>query len=64
MKIEVHERGTVKNSIDLELPGGFSEKDHLLRKLIIEDHVAEIRRIYPYAEIQLAFESRIHLIKE
>jgi hypothetical protein len=64
MVIEVYRYGKKVNQVEVILPEGEGLKLFTLRRLIIDEEIKKIKELYPFAELWLSFESKVHLIEE
>lgn len=60
MKIEIHQKGKIVNSVEVEIPGENSYTGYKERKAIIESEVEKVRKIYPLGDLYLKFESKMN----
>lgn len=60
MTIEILQYGKPIKSVPVDLPKGKGLKLFTIRRLIIEEKVKEIKRLNPYCEIILVFESKMN----
>lgn len=61
MKIEIEQNGKKVNEVELAIPTGNSYEAYRVRKAIIENEVQKLRKVYPFAELWLSFESKMNL---
>ena len=60
MIIEVHQKGKIINRVPVEIPSGNSYQGYTERKAIIDYEVAKLKKVYPLAQLWLAFESKMN----
>jgi hypothetical protein len=61
--IEIHLKENKVEYVGVVLPAGNSYQSYKLRKEIIETELFKVRRIYPFADLYLVFESRMNKTK-
>lgn len=64
MFIEVVIQEEIVYREQVEMFEGNEYQDYKIRELLIARMINKLKMVFPFADFQLAFESRIHLIEE